>query len=179
MSESVTRQPRGDAHELVAALTGAGLTIAIAESLTGGALAAELVAVPGASRALAGGIVAYRTQLKRTLLGVDGEHLALRGAVDEGTAIMMAAGVRDACAVDGKRPDIGLSTTGVAGPGTQEGKPVGTVFIGVDAPWGASSSELRLASLVLPGDPQRSRARIRRATVEAAITEALAHLAAR
>jgi nicotinamide-nucleotide amidase len=112
-------------------LTRRGLTIAVAESLTGGLLVAELIAVPGASKVVSGGVVAYNTALKHTLLGVDAALLASRGAVDPDVASEMAAGVRRACAIDGVPASIGLSTTGVAGPEPQDGKPVGTVFVGI------------------------------------------------
>jgi nicotinamide-nucleotide amidase len=76
-----------------------GLRIAVAESLTGGLLADALVKIPGASRSLSGGIVAYDTWLKHSLLGVDIELLREKGPVDELVAKQMAAGVRAACAV--------------------------------------------------------------------------------
>lgn len=117
--------------EIVAELTRRGLTIAVAESLTGGLLIARLIGVPGASRVVSGGIVAYNTALKHSLLGVDADLLALRGAVDPDVATAMADGVRLACAIDGVPASIGLSTTGVAGPDPQDGKPVGTVFVGL------------------------------------------------
>ena len=103
----------------------------MAESLTGGLLVAELIRHPGASSAVVGGVVAYNTALKHTLLGVDAGLLAERGAVDPDVAQQMATGVRQALAVDGRPADIGLATTGVAGPEPQDGKPVGTVFIGI------------------------------------------------
>ena len=103
----------------------------MAESLTGGLLVAELISVPGASKTVNGGVVAYNTALKHSLLGVDAALLASRGAVDPDVAAAMAEGVRRACAIDGVPASIGLSTTGVAGPDPQDGKPVGTVFVGV------------------------------------------------
>lgn len=115
---------------IIAALVERGLTIAVAESLTGGMLVSELISTPGASAAVRGGIVAYDTRLKHTLLGVDAALLDERGAVDSQVAEQMADGVRRACAVDGMPADIGISTTGVAGPDPQDGHPVGTVFLG-------------------------------------------------
>jgi nicotinamide-nucleotide amidase len=130
------------AAELVAGLKRHGLTIAVAESLTGGLLVAELISVPGASAVVSGGVVAYNTALKHSLLGVDSGLLAERGAVDPDVAAAMAEGVRRACAIDGIPASIGLSTTGVAGPDPQDGKPVGTVFVGVSTDAGTKVFDL-------------------------------------
>ncbi|WP_406464812.1 nicotinamide-nucleotide amidohydrolase family protein [Streptomyces sp. NBC_00111] len=117
-----------------------GETLAVAESLTGGLVAAELTSVPGASQAFRGSVTAYATSLKRDVLGVDGALLAERGAVDPAVARSMAAGVRRVLGAD-----WGISTTGVAGPEPQDGKPVGTVFIAVSGPGGVQKvAELRL-----------------------------------
>lgn len=117
-----------------------GETLAVAESLTGGLVAAELTSVPGASRAFRGSVTAYATSLKRDVLGVDGALLAERGAVDADVAGAMAAGVRRVLGAD-----WGVSTTGVAGPDAQDGKPVGTVFVAVSGPGGVQNvAELRL-----------------------------------
>jgi len=113
-----------DAHEIIRAFTAAGQTIATAESLTGGLLCAALTHVPGASAVVRGGVVAYATDVKRDVLDVDDALLAASGAVDPDVAAAMAQG---ACAMLGA--DVGVSTTGVAGPDPQDGKPVGTVFI--------------------------------------------------
>ena len=104
-------------------------TLAVAESLTGGMVAAEITAAPGASRAFRGSVTAYATDLKRELLGVDAALLAERGAVDSEVARQMAVGVRRVCGAD-----VGIATTGVAGPDEQDGKPVGTVFVAVVGP---------------------------------------------
>jgi nicotinamide-nucleotide amidase len=128
-------------HELAAR----GLTVAVAESLTGGLLVAELVGVPGASAVVVGGVVAYDTALKHSVLGVDAELLAERGAVDPEVARQMASGVRTALAVRGRAADIGISTTGVAGPDPQDGKPVGTVFVGIAGEDGTRSVALELS----------------------------------
>jgi len=138
---------RDDAAALVAVLTARGLTVAVAESLTGGLLVAELVRVPGASAVVVGGVVAYDTAIKHSLLGVDADLLARRGAVDPEVARQMAVGVRTALAVDGRAADIGISTTGVAGPDPQDGKPVGTVYLGF-----AIGDEVVDAALALTGD---------------------------
>ena len=113
-----------DAHQIIRAFTAAGQTIATAESLTGGLLCAALTHVPGASAVVRGGVVAYSTEVKRDVLDVDEELLAAAGAVDPDVAAAMAQG---ACAMLGA--DLGIATTGVAGPDEQDGKPVGTVFI--------------------------------------------------
>jgi len=119
------------ATAIVAALTARSLTIAVAESLTGGLLTAGLVSVPGASVVLHGGVIAYATALKHSLLGVSAELLAESGPVHPEVARQMAVGVRDALAVDGRAADVGVATTGVAGPGPQAGHPAGTGFIGI------------------------------------------------
>lgn len=128
-------------------------------------LAGELVNVPGASSTFVGGIVSYHTELKRSLLGVAGEQLAETGPVDSVVAEQMAEGARQACAVNGRAADIGLSTTGVAGPDpdAQSGQPAGTVYVGIATADGARSVRLSLS-----GD----RATIRSETVSAVIAEA-------
>lgn len=137
-------------------------TIAVAESLTGGGLAAELTRVPGASAVVLGAAVVYATELKHTLLGVDAELLQREGPVDAEVARQLAAGVRERLAVDGRPADLGVSTTGVAGPDPQGGRAVGTVYVGVASASGVRSSELRLA-----GDRQS----IRSQTVTRAVRE--------
>ncbi len=112
------------ARQVVAELTARRQHVAVAESLTGGLLAAALASVPGASVVFRGAIVAYATDLKASLLGVDQAVLDARGAVSAETARAMATGVRDRLGAT-----FGLATTGVAGPDPAEGKPVGTVYI--------------------------------------------------
>ncbi|MCW2609670.1 MAG: cina protein, partial [Cryptosporangiaceae bacterium] len=97
------------ADHVLAALRRRGETLAVAESLTGGLLAATLVAVPGASTVFRGGLVVYATDLKVTLAGVPADLLAERGPVDGDVAAALAAGARDRCGAD-----WGLATTGVA-----------------------------------------------------------------
>jgi nicotinamide-nucleotide amidase len=147
-------------HELaarvVAELTRRGMTIAVAESLTGGLVVAELVGVPGASAVVRGGVVAYATELKATLLGVDAELLARRSPVDPEVARQMAEGVRWRLGHDGAPADIGLSTTGVAGPEPQDGHPVGEVWVGL-----AVEGRVQAHGLTIGGD----RASIRAVTV--------------
>ncbi|MFD5214612.1 CinA family protein [Microbacterium sp. NPDC058345] len=153
-----------DAATLLAALRRRGWTVGIAESLTGGAVAAELVSVPGASATLLGGIVAYATPVKRTLLGVDADLLATHGPVHADVAVQMADGVRAAVAVDGRSADVGISTTGIAGPDSPDGQPVGTVHVGVVTPAGRRSR-----SFLFAGD----RTAVRSQAVDAAIVAAL------
>jgi nicotinamide-nucleotide amidase len=129
-----------DAAAALARLGARGAKLAVAESLTGGLVAAELTAVPGASRVFRGSVTAYATELKRDVLGVDAALLAERGAVDPDVAKAMAIGVRRVLGAD-----WGLATTGVAGPESQDGQPVGTVFVAVSGPEGEGKvHELRL-----------------------------------
>jgi nicotinamide-nucleotide amidase len=120
-------------------LTDRGQTVAVAESLTGGLLAAALVEVPGASAAFRGGVVAYATDLKATLLGVPAALLDRHGAVHPDVAAAMADGVRTRL-----NATFGLATTGVAGPDPVDGQPVGTVFIAVSSPGAQAPQGLRL-----------------------------------
>lgn len=142
--------------ELLDHLADSGATLAFAESLTGGLLTDTFVAVPGASRVVRGGVIAYATDLKASLLGVDPDLLARRGAVDPGVAEQMAAGVRERLGAT-----YGVSTTGVAGPDPQDGQPVGTVYVGIAGPSGAAHTRVQLR-----GD----RAAIRAGAVAEAVT---------
>ncbi|WP_230085577.1 CinA family protein [Arthrobacter sp. AQ5-05] len=118
--------PGMDLAALVADATSAGLSVSIAESLTGGMLAAAIVEIPGASGMFNGGVIAYQNSVKITALGVPEELLAETGAVNAQVACAMALG---ACRATGSR--VGLSTTGVAGPDPHQGKEVGHVYLGV------------------------------------------------
>jgi nicotinamide-nucleotide amidase len=119
-----------------------GLTVAVAESLTGGLVASRIVSVLGSSDWFRGGVVAYASEVKRDVLGVpDGP------VVSEAAAMAMAAGVRRLLGAD-----IGLSTTGVAGPTEQEGQPPGTVWLGL-----AFGDEIDAIQVRLPGDRDRVR----------------------
>ena len=151
--------PSARAVELVEALVARGWTLAVAESLTGGLVLAAVVDVPGASRVLRGGVVAYATELKATLLGVDPELLVARGAVDADVAIAMAAGARDRLGAD-----LGLGTTGVAGPDPQDGHAPGTVHVAAVGPLHA-----RVVSLHLTG----GRDQVRRDARDAVLALAL------
>jgi nicotinamide-nucleotide amidase len=116
-------------------------TIAVAESCTGGAVAAALTSVPGSSKSFIGGIVAYANALKTQLLGVSEDMFARSGAVSEETAVQMAVGVRERLGAS-----LGLATTGVAGPegGTPE-KPIGLVWLALAEHSGARAVRLNLA----------------------------------
>jgi nicotinamide-nucleotide amidase len=142
-------------REIIELLTARHHTIAVAESLTGGLLVAELIRTPGASAVVLGGVVAYNTELKHTVLGVDTEVLAARGAVHPDVAAQMAAGVRVALAVANEPAHIGVATTGVAGPDPQDGQAVGTVFLGF-----AIGSEVRTKALQLSGTREEIRSRV-------------------
>jgi nicotinamide-nucleotide amidase len=133
-------------------------TVAAAESLTGGLLGAELTRMPGSSATFAGGIVAYSTPLKASLLGVSQELLDRWGAVHPDVALAMAAGARERLSAS-----YGLAVTGVAGPEPQDGQPVGTVHIAVAGPGGMSHVES--PRLPVQGTGERVRPLIRRMTV--------------
>ena len=114
------------ASEAVRRAIASGQTVATAESLTAGMVSALLADTPCASGMLQGGVVAYQNTVKQAVLHVSGELLARAGSVDAEVAAAMAAGAREALGAD-----IGVATTGVAGPDAHDGKPVGTVFIGI------------------------------------------------
>ncbi len=141
-----------------------GSTVAVAESVTGGRLAAAFTDLAGSSAVFRGGVVAYATDLKERLLGVPGSVLDSHGAVSAETAAALAEGARERCGAD-----FGLATTGVAGPSEQDGKPVGTVFVAVAGPDGGAVRER-----LLPGD----RERVRALTVTLALDLLRRHLAA-
>jgi PncC family amidohydrolase len=125
--EETPSGPVATAARLQAACLARGLTVATAESCTGGAVSAAITANPGSSGYFRGGIVAYGNDAKRTLLAVPASVLAAHGAVSAQTAVAMAAG-----AASGLGADIGVSTTGVAGPdGGSDEKPVGLVYVAV------------------------------------------------
>ena len=128
---------------LVAALRAAGKTIACAESCTGGLVAKRIVDISGCSDVFLGGAVTYANSAKEKLAGVSRKTLEAHGAVSEETAMEMARGIRLALGAD-----VGVSTTGVAGPGggTPE-KPVGTVFIGLSTEDGETFKRLSLSSM--------------------------------
>lgn len=144
-----------DSERLVHHLTAVGETIACAESLTAGLVAAAIADTPGASLVLRGAVVAYAADLKVALLGVDPGLIEQAGTVDPRVAVAMAEGVRSRLGAT-----WGVATTGVAGPGPAEGKPAGTVHIAVSGPSGTVTRPLRLHG---------GRPAIRQATVAAAL----------
>jgi PncC family amidohydrolase len=150
------------AGQVVSMLRTAGHTVAAAESLTGGLVAAELTSVPGSSLAVRGGVVSYATDLKASLLGVPQAMLDQHGAVYPGVAAAMANGVRQRLGAT-----FGVATTGVAGPDPAEGQAVGTVHIAVSA-----QDDTVVRTLALDGD----RDRIRRVTVERSLALLLGRL---
>ncbi|MEU4561753.1 CinA family protein [Actinoplanes sp. NPDC023936] len=115
-------------------------TVATAESLTGGLVAATIVEIPGVSSVYRGGMVVYATELKARLAGVPEKLLEERGPVDPDVAAELASGARERCGAD-----WGLATTGVAGPEPQGGKPVGLVYVAVSGPGVAEVRELQLS----------------------------------
>jgi nicotinamide-nucleotide amidase len=149
-----------DTGELIRALEAAGHTVAIAESLTGGALASALIATAGASAVIRGGVVAYDTELKATVLGVDRDLLDREGPVHAEVACQMAVGVRRALATSAGPATVGVATTGVAGPASQGGRAPGTVFVAVSTDAGL---------LVREGAFAGDRSSIRSATVDLAL----------
>ena len=149
----------GAAAAVVALLREVGLSIATAESLTGGLVCAALTDVPGASAVVRGGVVSYATDLKASLLGVDPQVLASGGAVQDRVARELALGAARVCGAD-----LGIGTTGVAGPDPQDGKQVGTVYVAV-ARYAQSVDDVQVRELRLSGD----RAQVRDATVIAAL----------
>ena len=130
----------GLARRLVTALTERGQTVAVAESLTGGLLAAALVDIPGASLVFRGGVIAYATDLKHALLGVPTPLLDRFGPVHPDVAAAMADGVRQRLGAT-----FGVATTGVAGPDPADGLPPGTVHIAASAGSGGQHRSLVLS----------------------------------
>lgn len=120
-------------------LTARGMTVAVAESLTGGLLMATLTAIPGASSAVLGGVVSYSNSVKQQVLGVDADLLREHGPVQRTVAEQMASKVASLCGAD-----VGVATTGVAGPGDQDGVAAGTFWVAVS---GLGRSEARLGQV--------------------------------
>ena len=151
-------------ERLVELLTERGETVACAESLTAGLVAATVADTPGASAVLLGGVLAYAPRVKVDLLGVPAELLDRVGTVDPAVAVAMAEGARSRLGAT-----WALSTTGVAGPGPAEGKPAGTVHIAVAGPSGTATRALELK-----GD----RAAVRAGAVREVLLLALREIAA-
>lgn len=145
------------ARSLLALMDAKRMTLATAESCTGGLIAAALTAIAGSSSVVVAGFVTYANDAKHKMVGVQSETLAARGAVSEEVAREMADGARGRAGVS-----LVLSCTGIAGPGgATPGKPVGLVFIGCAREGAATIVERH----VFPGD----RAAVRAATVAAAL----------
>ncbi len=159
---------QSNAANVLAILQQRGWKLAIAESLSGGLLAAEFVAVAGASKVLLGSITAYQNSIKEQLLEVSAGDLESHGAVSADVAKAMAIGVRSVFAkAAGMSQDqvVGISTTGVSGPDADGDKPVGLVYLGLDIPGQkVTSLELRLNG---------TRDEIRAAAVKSAVSELL------
>ena len=130
------------ASEVIALARSSGLTVATAESVTGGVVATALTDVPGASDVVCGGIVAYTADVKKTLLGVSEQTLRSAGVVSAEVASQMATGAREACA-----SDLALATTGVAGPDPHGGREAGTVVVAC-----ATAGDVRVREFVASGN---------------------------
>ena len=138
------------AREVLSKLTDEGRTLATAESCTGGLLGKLLTDIPGASNAYKGGVISYVSEVKHRILGVEQETLDICTAVSRETAHEMAKGAREVV-----RSDVGVSTTGLAGPdGDGTGRPVGLVYVALDMVGFSYCRELHLA-----GDRAEIRAR--------------------
>lgn len=142
--------------ELIGTLRRRGETVATAESLTAGLVAAALTEVPGASAVVRGGLVVYATDLKDRLAGVDPQLLAEHGAVHPDVAAQLAVGASQRCGAD-----WGIGLTGVAGPDPQDGVAPGTVHLGFTGPQGP-----QVRTVVLDGDRHAVRAAAVRAALE-------------
>ena len=145
-----------------------GRTLATAESITGGQLSSTITAIPGASKIFRGGVIAYATDLKFSLLGVSDLVLADGGAVQAQVALEMATGVAVKL-----NADFGLAVTGVAGPASQDGHLPGTVFVACvmrDEQGSVIDSVVDELHLIPDGDdPRESRDQVREETVAAAL----------
>lgn len=151
------------AGDVILLLKQAGETVGVAESLTGGGVMTAITSVGGASAVFRGGVVSYATTLKERLLDVESALIEEHGVIHEDVAKQMAMGARNITTID-EPATWGIGTTGVAGPDSQDGKPVGMVFIGIASP----SKTWALGPFHFPGDRQQVR--------QATIMEALAQL---
>lgn len=140
-----------------------GLTLAVAESCTGGLLMHRITDVPGSSLYLLGGVVAYADQVKSGILGVDAQTIVQNGAVSEPVAAQLASGIQRTLGAD-----IGIGITGIAGPGggTAE-KPVGLTYLGIATPDGVQVVERRW---------QGNRGQNKRSSTDAALMLLIAYL---
>jgi len=157
MSQNLLAEIFGLSAKLVDAARDLNLTMATAESCTGGLIGAAITATAGSSSVFHGGIIAYHNQVKISQLSVDPRALETQGAVSETVAAQMAKGCRERLGVD-----IAVSVTGIAGPGGGNAeKPVGTVWIGLATPDGVSAK--------LHNFPDMSRNKVRDYTCLAAL----------
>ena len=145
-----SRDERPIEEHVLALLRARGLSLATAESETGGLVASRLTSIPGASDVFVGSVVAYANEVKEAALGVAAELLAAHGAVSAEVAEAMARGARERLGAD-----VAVAVTGIAGPGGgTEGKPVGLVHVHAVGPEGGIAREL-----TFPGDRESIRAR--------------------
>nr|WP_245532319.1 CinA family protein [Corynebacterium caspium] len=140
-----------------------GETIGTCESLTAGLLSAEIAAIPGASQVFRGALVTYATDLKIQLAGVDAAYIAAHGVIDAGTVSQMATGAKQRLGTD-----WAIALSGVAGPDTQDGHPVGEVWLAIQGP-GTTAIVTKLGNPLLSG----SREEIRLAAVKLSLEELL------
>ena len=141
-------------EQVIATLS--GKTLATAESCTGGGIGSAITAIAGSSAVYKGGVISYQNEIKERVLGVDATALLEYGAVSEIVALQMAVGVRRVM-----QTDVGISVTGLAGPGGDAyGNPVGTVFIGY-----ADESDAFVRKFCFSGD----RAEVRNQAIEHAL----------
>src|ERR1700716_4340028 len=158
--EDQDHDPPQSAQRVLAALAARRLTLAVAEGDTGGLLMEWLTAVPGSSSVVLGGVVAYHDDLKRQVLGVDSRLLEQYGAVSAEVAEAMAHGIRRLTGAD-----VGLATTGIAGPGgATPTKPLGLAFVAA-----VSAERTLVPEHRWPGDREANR----RASAQAALDLAL------
>jgi len=150
-------------ERILSMLTDRGWTVATGESVTAGQVCAALADVPGASTALRGGIVAYQSEVKHRVLGIPQEVIAA-GLVTADVAIGLAVGARQAL-----RADVGIGTTGAAGPSPHDGAEPGTAWVAVALPGGEPRADL----VRLTGD----RSDVRAGTTHAALALAAEALA--
>lgn len=138
---SVVRYPKPDVRGLLEAARRRGATVAVAESCTGGMVAAALTDPPGASEVFLWGVVSYSNAAKRTLLGVAQTVLAAHGAVSEPVARQMAAGARGRSGAT-----VAVAITGIAGPGGSELKPEGRVCFAWATPAGVGAETVEFGA---------------------------------
>lgn len=156
------QEARRHADQVHSRLVELGATVATAESLTGGLIGALLTEAPATSATFRGGLIVYGVDTKNHMTGVEADLLREHGPVHPAVAEQLATGARER--VDA---DYGIGVTGVAGPGTQGGRPVGEVHIGIASPTGVTSREYHF---------EGNRHDIRAATASAALADLLAEL---